>query len=396
MGDVKAGAPAALLAALEALRPGAPFPHVAAAVAEQTVPSPPKPRFTEATLVAELERVGVGRPSTYSSIVQTVVARRYAEVASHPGTEVELATLEQAAGKFGAQAKTVRTATVGAYRKRLVPTAAGLGVTTYLRAHFPEARGRGVHRRRGAPARRHRHAGRTLARRRARRLGGHGAARGRRAAPRPRPAAGRRGARDPRRLRPADEEGRVRVRGRYGPVARLGEGKGAAFAGLPKGWRRPTPRSTTRSSCSRCPARSRSPRRPSRSSTGATALRGARAGHGRREAHDAHGRGGSAAPGPSRSPPRRRSSTRRPRSAGRAAAARRRGSRKRRRPAVKFVAPPQHSKRRRWCGVFACPRCNIRTGSRSFWVPGRRQSQSKKRPPVCRHARRTGARSVTA
>lgn len=39
----------------------------------------PPPRFTEPTLVRELERAGVGRPSTYASIVSTIEERGYVE-----------------------------------------------------------------------------------------------------------------------------------------------------------------------------------------------------------------------------------------------------------------------------------------------------------------------------
>jgi DNA topoisomerase-1 len=65
-----------------------------ALVPEQHFTEPP-PRFSEASLVKELERLGIGRPSTYSAISSTLMARHYVSVLEkrfHPtelGTTVE-------------------------------------------------------------------------------------------------------------------------------------------------------------------------------------------------------------------------------------------------------------------------------------------------------------------
>jgi DNA topoisomerase-1 len=62
----------------------------------------PPPRFTEATLVKSLEENGIGRPSTYSSIVETIQARQYVEQLDrrfHP-TEIGMAVNDLLAEHF--------------------------------------------------------------------------------------------------------------------------------------------------------------------------------------------------------------------------------------------------------------------------------------------------------
>ena len=63
---------------LPAMKPGENLP-LDRIHADQHFTQPP-PRFTEAALVKALEEYGIGRPSTYASIIQTLLFRKYAEM----------------------------------------------------------------------------------------------------------------------------------------------------------------------------------------------------------------------------------------------------------------------------------------------------------------------------
>jgi DNA topoisomerase I len=63
---------------LPAMKPGDRVP-LDRIQADQHFTQPP-PRFTEAALVKTLEEYGIGRPSTYSSIIQTLLFRKYVEM----------------------------------------------------------------------------------------------------------------------------------------------------------------------------------------------------------------------------------------------------------------------------------------------------------------------------
>ncbi len=64
----------------------------------------PPPRYSEASLIKELEERGIGRPSTYATIVSTIVDREYVQES----------------------------------KRQLVPTELGLLINELLTAHFPE------------------------------------------------------------------------------------------------------------------------------------------------------------------------------------------------------------------------------------------------------------------
>ena len=69
-------------------------PKLSAARAEQHFTQPP-PRFSEASLVKRLEELGIGRPSTYASILQTLRDRQYVRAEKnrfHPEESGQLVT----------------------------------------------------------------------------------------------------------------------------------------------------------------------------------------------------------------------------------------------------------------------------------------------------------------
>lgn len=63
----------------------------------------PPPRFSEATLVKELEENGIGRPSTYAAIISTIMDRNYAEKdkSRFLPTELGLLVNDLIVGSFG-------------------------------------------------------------------------------------------------------------------------------------------------------------------------------------------------------------------------------------------------------------------------------------------------------
>ncbi|MFT4246576.1 MAG: DNA topoisomerase I [Pseudomonas sp.] len=85
---------------LPAMKPGDNLP-LERVLTEQHFTQPP-PRFTEAALVKALEEYGIGRPSTYASIIQTLLFRKYVEMEgrSFRPTDVGRAVSKFLAGHF--------------------------------------------------------------------------------------------------------------------------------------------------------------------------------------------------------------------------------------------------------------------------------------------------------
>ena len=103
-----------------------------AASARQTFARPPA-RYSEGSLVKKLEDLGIGRPSTYATIINTVQVRGYAVKGEGEGTPRDIIVLNLADNQLGREVVQEKT---GADRGKLVPTPAGEVVSDFLTGHF--------------------------------------------------------------------------------------------------------------------------------------------------------------------------------------------------------------------------------------------------------------------
>ena len=102
--------------------------------AKQTFAKPPA-RYTEGSLVKKLEELGIGRPSTYASIMTAIQARGYVVKGESEGEEREVVILS--AGSDDATVKrSVTTEKTGANKGKLVPTPIGELVAGFLTDNF--------------------------------------------------------------------------------------------------------------------------------------------------------------------------------------------------------------------------------------------------------------------
>ena len=106
------------------------------AIAKQVFSRPPA-RFTEGSLVKKLEELGIGRPSTYATILGNIQLRGYAEKGEGEGNEREIKQLTVSAENT-TPALEIITEKTGANKGKLLPTPSGELISDFLTNHFDQ------------------------------------------------------------------------------------------------------------------------------------------------------------------------------------------------------------------------------------------------------------------
>jgi DNA topoisomerase-1 len=94
----------------------------------------PPARYDDGSIIGKMKKIGIGRPSTYNSIIKKIQEAKYIELMNNPGVEKKSITLKLANGKINEEEKTIL---LGKDTKKCVPTKIGRLVNKFLIENFP-------------------------------------------------------------------------------------------------------------------------------------------------------------------------------------------------------------------------------------------------------------------
>jgi DNA topoisomerase-1 len=98
----------------------------------------PPARYTEATLVRELERRGIGRPSTFAALIGTIQEKNYIEKRDVNAKEIQITTHHLDKAGVWPPTTTTTAKRIGAEKNKLMPSALGISALEFCIREFPQ------------------------------------------------------------------------------------------------------------------------------------------------------------------------------------------------------------------------------------------------------------------
>ena len=94
-------------------------------------------RYTEATLIRELEKHGIGRPSTFASLLATIQEKHYVAISTIPAS---IKKVKEHSLQFGSLpiTTTIKDKKIAAEKNKMIPTDLGRSVVTFMLQHFED------------------------------------------------------------------------------------------------------------------------------------------------------------------------------------------------------------------------------------------------------------------